>query len=140
MDLDSTVKPLYGKQEKAVKGYNPVKPGRPSHVIHTYLIAELRLVLGAEVQAGNETASIYAKPAFWSYFDTLPSESRPVIIRGDAGWGCERMMEEAEQRDQAYLFKIRQSVKIKELLAGSFAMEHWQPAGQGWEGLWAKCG
>ena len=25
MDLDSTVKPLYGKQEKAVKGYNPTK-------------------------------------------------------------------------------------------------------------------
>jgi hypothetical protein len=61
MDLDSTVKPLYGKQEKAVKGYNAVKPGRPSHVIHTYLIAELRLVLGAEVQAGNETASSYAQ-------------------------------------------------------------------------------
>src|SRR5207248_3861022 len=44
MDLDSTVKPLYGKQEKAVKGYNPGKPGRPSHVVHTYLMAELRLV------------------------------------------------------------------------------------------------
>ncbi len=64
MDLDSTVKPLYGKQEKAVKGYNPVKPGRPSHVIHPYLIAELRLVLGAEVQAANETASSYAQPSF----------------------------------------------------------------------------
>ena len=48
------------------------------------------------------------------------------------------MMEEAEQRDQTYLFKIRQSVKIKELLAGSFAMEQWQPAGQGWEGLWSE--
>jgi hypothetical protein len=62
MDLDSTVKPLYGKQEKAVKGYNPTKPGRPSHVVHTYLIAQLRLVLGAEVQAGNEAASSHAQP------------------------------------------------------------------------------
>ena len=57
MDLDSTVKPLYGKQEKAVKGYNPVKPGRPSQIVHTYLMAELRLVMGAEVKAGNESAS-----------------------------------------------------------------------------------
>jgi len=138
MDLDSTVKPLYGKQEKAVKGYNPVKPGRPSHVIHTYLIAELRLVLGAEVQAGNETASSYAQPSFWTYFDSLAPESHPVFIRGDAGWGNERMMEEAEQRDQAYLFKIRQSVKIKELLASSFAMDQWQTAGQGWEGIWSE--
>ena len=138
MDLDSTVKPLFGKQEKGVKGYNPVKPGRPSHVIHTYRMADLRLVLGAEVQAGNQTASSYAQPGFWTYFDALPRESRPVFIRGDAGWGNEPMMQPAEQRDQAYLFKIRQSVKIKELLAGSFAMDQWQPAGQGWEGVWSK--
>ena len=138
MDLDSTVKPLYGKQENAVRGYNPGKPGRPSHVIHTYLIAELRLVLGAEVQAGNQSASSYAQPSFWSYFDSLPKGSRPVFIRGDAGWGNERMMQEAEQRDQAYLFKIRQSVKIKELLAGGFAVDQWQPAGQGWKGAWSE--
>ena len=138
LDLDSTVKPLYGKQEQAVKGYNPVKPGRPSHVIHTYLIANLRLVLGAEVQAGNQTASSYALPSFWTYFDSLPQQSRPVFIRGDTGWGNEGMMQQAEQRDQAYLFKIRQSVKIKELLAGSFAIDQWQPAGQGWEGSWSE--
>ena len=29
-------------------------------------------------------------------------------------------MQEAEQRDQPYLFKIRQSAKIKELLLASF--------------------
>ena len=138
LDLDSTVKPLFGKQEQAVKGYNPVKPGRPSHVIHTYLIANLRLVLGAEVQAGNQTASSYALPGFWTFFDSLPQESRPVFIRGDTGWGNEGMMEQAERRDQAYLFKIRQSVKIKELLAGSFAIDQWQPAGQGWEGSWSE--
>jgi len=138
LDLDSTVKPLYGNQEKAVKGYNPVKPGRPSHIVHTYLLAQLRLVLGAEVQAGNEAASSYAQPGFWEYFDTLPRASRPVFIRGDIGWGSERMMQAAEQRDQAYLFKIRQSAKIKELLAGSFALDQWQPAGQGWEGTWSE--
>jgi hypothetical protein len=138
MDLDSTVKPLYGKQEKAVKGYNATKPGRPSHVVHTYLIAQLRLVLGAEVQAGNEAASSHAQPGFWKYFDSLPSASRPVFLRGDIGWGSERMMQEAEQRDQPYLFKIRQSAKIKELLAGSFAMQQWQSAGQGWEGTWSE--
>lgn len=138
LDLDSTVKPLYGHQEKAVKGYNPVKPGRPSHIVHTYLLAQLRLVLGAEVQAGNQAASSYAQPGFWEYLDALPPVSRPVFIRGDIGWGTEHMMQEAEQRDQAYLFKIRQSAKIKELLAGNFALDPWQPAGQGWEGTWSE--
>ena len=39
LDSDVTVKPLYGHQEGAVKGYNPHKPGRPSHTYHTYFIA-----------------------------------------------------------------------------------------------------
>ncbi len=31
LDIDTTVKPLYGHQEGAVVSYNPHKPGRPSH-------------------------------------------------------------------------------------------------------------
>jgi hypothetical protein len=34
LDVDTTVKPLYGHQEGAVVGYNPKKPGRPSHTYH----------------------------------------------------------------------------------------------------------
>ncbi|MCD6027764.1 MAG: transposase family protein [Solimicrobium sp.] len=36
LDCDPTVKPLYGKQSGAEIGYNPKKPGRPSHTTHTY--------------------------------------------------------------------------------------------------------
>ncbi len=43
LDMDTTIKPLYGKQEGAVVSYNPKKPGRPSHSDHTYLMAGLRL-------------------------------------------------------------------------------------------------
>src|SRR4051812_17123802 len=39
LDIDSTIKPLYGQQEGAMVGYNPQKPGRPSHCYHTYLMA-----------------------------------------------------------------------------------------------------
>jgi hypothetical protein len=35
LDIDATIKPLYGHQEGAELGYNPHKPGRPSHVLHT---------------------------------------------------------------------------------------------------------
>ncbi len=62
LDVDTTVKPLYGRQEGAVVGYNPHKPGRPSHTYHTYAIAELRLMLEVEVQAGNQHASKYSAP------------------------------------------------------------------------------
>jgi hypothetical protein len=62
LDIDTTVKPLYGKQEGAVVSYNPKKPGRPSHSYHTYLMAGLRLVVGAEVKAGNER---HIERIFW---------------------------------------------------------------------------
>ena len=62
LDVDSTVKPLYGHQEEAKVGYNPQKPGRPSHVYHSYFVGGLRLVLDVEVQAGNQTAPSYAQP------------------------------------------------------------------------------
>jgi hypothetical protein len=35
LDIDASIKPLYGRQEGAELGYNPHKPGRPSHVLHT---------------------------------------------------------------------------------------------------------
>ena len=39
LDIDVTVKPLYGHQQGAQIGYNPQKPGRPSHVYHSYFVA-----------------------------------------------------------------------------------------------------
>jgi hypothetical protein len=62
LDVDTTVKPLYGHQEGAVVGYNPKKPGRPSHTYHSYMLANLRLVLEVEVQAGNQHAAKHSAP------------------------------------------------------------------------------
>ena len=52
LDVDTTVKPLYGHQQDAKVGYNPTKPGRPSHAYHSYFVANIRMVLDMEVQAG----------------------------------------------------------------------------------------
>ena len=121
LDVDSSVKPLYGHQQGAERGYNPRKPGRPSHVYHTYFVANLRLVLEVEVQPGNQTASSYAQPGLWEFLDALEPARRPALVRGDVGWGSERMMREAEQRELPYLFKLRQSRGVKALSNGCFA-------------------
>src|SRR6266853_3493914 len=49
LDVDTTVKPLYGHQQDAQVGYNPTKPGRPSHAYHSYFVASIRMVLDREV-------------------------------------------------------------------------------------------
>lgn len=138
LDVDSTVKPLYGHQQDAKLGYNPSKPGRPSHVYHSYLLANLRVVLDVEVQAGNQTASSFAQPELWALADGLPEPSRPAFLRGDCGWGTERAMQAAEERGIAYVFKLKQSAKVKQLLEGLFGQEEWTDAGQQWQGSSAE--
>ena len=63
LDIDTTVKPLYGHQEGAVVSYNPQKPGRPSHSYHKHsgqsaaaARGECRAGEGAYVQAFGAAA------------------------------------------------------------------------------------
>src|SRR5246500_5252036 len=113
LDVDTTVKPLYGHQEGAVVSYNPHKPGRPSHSYHCYMLANLRLILAVEVQAGNHHTSKHSAPGLWRLLDGLSPTERPTLLRGDAGWGNEPIMREAEQRSQPYLFKLRLTNGVK---------------------------
>ena len=134
LDADSTVKPLYGRQEGAVLGYNPKKPGRPSHVYHTYTIAGLRLVLDVDVTPGNQHASKHAAPGLWALLDRIPRDCWPAVLRGDSGFGTEAVMSGAEQRGLPYLFKLRLTANVKKLIKKTFSKSGWTDAGQGWQG------
>ena len=52
----------HGHQQAAEVGYNPAQRGRPSPVYHSYLMAELRLVLEVEVASGREHTAKHAAP------------------------------------------------------------------------------
>ncbi len=135
LDIDTTVKPLYGKQEGAVKGYNPQKPGRPSHAYHTYFAANIRLVLGTEVQPGNKTSAAHTRPGLMELLESLPINSRPEFCRGDIAWGNEGAMKEMEAKGFDYLFKVKQTSGVKKLIRKLFRHEEWENAGQGYEGI-----
>jgi hypothetical protein len=134
MDVDSTIKTLYGKQEGAKVGYNPTKPERPSHTYHTYLIANIRMILDVEVEDGKSGAGYYSAPKLWQFIDALPSKSRPAFIRGDASYGNETIIKEAEARELKYLFKLRCTPTVKQLITQMMETPGWKPAGKGWEG------
>lgn len=136
LDIDPTVKVLYGHQESAKNGYNPKKPNRPSHAYHSYFIGSLRLALDAEVRPGNETAGCYSHKTLWDILDNrLPKHLHPAIIRGDIGFGNEETMSGCESRGKKYLFKIRQSRKIKELIDKLEKDNYvWENALDNWEG------
>lgn len=138
LDVDTTIKVLYGKQEGAVVGYNPKKPGRPSHTYHTYSIANLRLVLDAEVQPGNQSAASYSSPDLWALLDRLPRNNWPQFIRGDCAFGTDGVMSKAEEKQVPYLFKLKSTNNVKRLIEKLMENQDWEFAGQGWEGQEAQ--
>ncbi len=89
LDVDTTVKPLYGRQEGAQVGYNPHKRGRPAQVIHVYEMGTTRLVLEAEVE-GKQHHSQYGLPGLELLLDRLAEAERPALVRGDCGYGVQK--------------------------------------------------
>ena len=134
LDIDSTVKPLYGHQQGAQLGYNPQKPGRPSHVYHSYFVANLRISLGVEVRSGKEHAAAQGMPGLWQMLGALPRERWPTFVRGDCGYGSEKIMVEFEEQGLPYLLKLRHSPRVKTLVREIMAQSaRWQNVGDGWE-------
>ena len=133
-DLDVTVKPIYGHQEGAVIGYNPHKPGRPSHAYHTVFLRTLRVALDVDVRSGKEHAAMHGLSNLWSLWDRLTPGQRPWVVCGDAGYGNERLMSECEARVQKYLFRQRSTTKVGQLVKLLEQRGGWQPLLDGWEG------
>jgi hypothetical protein len=134
LDMDSTVKTLYGHQEGAEVGYNPHKPGRPSHACHTYMLSSLRLVLRVDVLPGDEYNVVHATDGLWTLLDHLGPARRPALLRGDKSWGIERVMARAEQNNLAYLFRLRMTANVRRSLDRAMQQSDWADAGQGWQG------
>jgi Transposase DDE domain group 1 len=133
LDIDTTIKPLYGHQEGAVVGYNPKKPGRPSHCYHTYSMAGTRLVLEVEVSPGDEASSKHSAPSLWALIDSLPRDLWPALLRGDCGFGNDRIMREAEARGLPFLFKLRLTANVKRMIEKLAGEREWIDAGAGFE-------
>ena len=131
---NATVKPLYGHQEGAAFGYNPQKPGRPSHCYHAFCIAKLRLVLGVVVHAGNETAGVYSAEMLDRFLKRLSGRLRPKLVRGDVGFGNETVIRCCETNRTHYLFKVKRTKNIREIFRLHLANgTDWEDAGDGWQ-------
>ena len=147
LDCDTTIKPLYGHQDGAVISYNPHKPGRPSHAIHTYWIGNLRLVLDAQFDSGNRHSPAHSRAGLVALLEGLPQAQRPQLVRGDSAFGSEGEMAALEAMDQPYLFKLRQSPGVKKLVQRQWSRPDWCDVGQGWQASedtlrlsgWSQC-
>jgi hypothetical protein len=89
-------------------------PDGPSHVLHTFWIGNLRLVLDAVLTSGKQHTSGHAKVPLKRLLDEL-GERQPALVRGDCGYGNQDIIEVCEERGLPYLLRLRQTANVKEL-------------------------
>ncbi len=133
LDVDTTIKPLYGHQEGAVLGYNPKKPGRPSHCYHTYSMASTRLVLDVDVSPGDEHASKHSAPGLWALLDRLPRDLMSGAVAGRSRLRQRGDHARGGGAGASFLFKLRLTANVKRMIEKLASSREWVDAGQGFE-------
>jgi len=125
LDLDTSIKTLYGNQEGAAIGYNPKKPNRNSHVYHILVASPLRLVLDVDVQPGTNATAAHTSPGLWKLLDGLDRSLWPKLLRGDCLFGTDQLMRDAEARQLDYLLKLRKTAGVKKVIEKLFKSSDW---------------
>ena len=91
------------------------------------------MVFDVDVCAGDEHASNHAAPALWALLDRTARDCWPTLLRGDKGFGNEKIMREAELRALAYLFKLRLTANVRRAIERLSQQSEWVDSGQGWQ-------
>jgi hypothetical protein len=104
--LDSTVCERYGEQEGARRGYNPKKPGRPSH--HPL---KAGLGSGYVVNLWNRRGDTHTANNCIAFYKqtcgSLPKGLRITRVLADSGFGEEGFFEHLEGKGQLYTVALR---------------------------------
>jgi len=142
IDVDSTVKTVYGNQEGAARGYNPHRRGAKSYHPLLAFCAETKELLQGWLRTGSAHTASGVVEFMKRLAAQLPDDLR-IVFRGDSGYFCNELLDWLEQRGAGYLIKAR----IKGLAAILWQQE-WQPVPghPGWEqvrfshkcGTWKK--
>ncbi|MGA9046327.1 transposase [Sulfuricurvum sp.] len=115
--LDSTVCERYGVQEGARKGYNPKKPGRPSH--HPL---KAGLGSGYVVNLWNRRGDTHTAHQCVTFYDQtcreLPRGLRIGWILADSGFGEEGFLEHLEGEKQRYVIALRLTAYVLSAIRG----------------------
>lgn len=116
-DVDSTVLVLYGKQEQAKIGYNPIKRGRPSY--HPLLCFEGRSkdFWHGELRPGDAHTASGTLELLTACFRKIPAGVRSVIVRADKGFYDHKLVEWLEAQRARFVIVARLTRPIKRKLA-----------------------
>jgi hypothetical protein len=118
LDVDSTVLPLYGHQEKARVGYNPRKRGRPSYHPLVCFEGQTRDFWHGELRPGDAHTATGTVWLLRACFAKLPATVRQVRVRADAGFYDYKVVREIETHHGKFVIVAKVTKPLKTLLTG----------------------
>jgi hypothetical protein len=137
IDVDSTVKTVYGNQEGAAKGYNPHKRGAKSYHPLLAFSAVTKEILQGWLRSGDVYTSAGIVEFMKQLLAHMPDGMR-IIFRGDSGFFLGTLLDFLEKNGHGYLIKVKLK-NLVQLLAG----QAWEkvPGHPGWEqcSFWHRC-
>jgi hypothetical protein len=116
-DLDSTVLPLYGKQESAAIGYNPAKKGRPSYHPLLCFNGLTRDYWQGELRPGDTHTATGAVELLQAVFAKTPASVKVKIVRGDKGFYDHKTVEYLESKKALFAIVARLTKPVKRKLS-----------------------
>lgn len=116
-DVDSTVLVVYGNQEQARVGYNPIKRGRPSYHPLLCFEGQSKDFWHGELRPGDAHTASGSRTLLAACFAKIPAGVRLVIIRADKGFYDHTLIEWLEEQRARFVIVARLTAPIKRRLA-----------------------
>jgi hypothetical protein len=133
LDLDSTILCRYGEQEGSLKGYNPKKPGRPSHHPLVAFLAEGRRLLWATLRSGNSGSANGCVEFLKQALTVLPDGQQIGLVRADSGFFEKRLLEYLESQNLPYIIVARLTRIVRKLVIHQLPSTSWRTVASGIE-------
>ena len=107
LDMDSSVKGVYGNQEGAEKGYNSKKKGQKSYHPLLCFIAETRECLHNWFRSGSAYSANGSVEFMKECFSKLPKRIWKVDVRADSAFFNGALFDFLEEKGSEYLVKVK---------------------------------
>ncbi len=107
LDVDSTVKTVYGKQEGAAKGFNSQKKGARSYHPLLAFCSEMKLVVNSWFRTGSAYTSNGILDFVAQTAAALPAGNSSVFFRADSGFFNGLLFDFLDELKWSYLVKVK---------------------------------
>jgi len=120
LDLDSTVKGVYGSQQGAEKGFNTTKKGQKGYHPLLCFIAETRECLHNWFRPGSAYTGNGAVEFMKECFSRIPKRAWSILVRADSGFFNGALLDLLEEKVSQYLIKVKMKNLVPLLMEQSW--------------------